>query len=504
MERTLEPGTVLWGHYRIERKLGAGGMGAVYAARNIHTMGDVALKILTHDSDFAVENFQFEATVGARIRKASGPNRNIVEVKDAGYRPGEKCRYIVMELLEGQSFAERVKPESPLSAPEVVDFVEQIARGLDAAHSCAEGDKPTPIVHRDIKPANLFLTTGSVVKILDFGLAKRVSASVATSGEARGTPLYMAPEQFMGAKVCPATDVWALGLVTFFLLTGHEFWNSARVTDATTLAVWEELQKSRASPSARFRELTGSDPTWTPAFDAWFARATEKMAHSRFPTAGAAAAALRKALLGKGREPRAMTPSVDPLGATETSPRLSAPVDRSVGAAKTDGPLTQSVVSFSRFTDKLGSSRVGWGLAVAVTAGLLFVLKLQTRRADVASPSPMISNDSPARGTAAQAAVEANPPSPAPPLASAVVERPSPPVAQHGSRTTRANVALSRSEPPPVAHSVAPPTESVEREPSVPPPTPSASVSLASASAPPASASVAPKTKPHENPLDKR
>src|SRR5690606_23236040 len=142
---------------------------------------------------------------------------------------GSKSPYLVMELLEGQTLAARVRERGPLTADEALRLLEQVAAGLDAAHGYREpGGVVKPIVHRDLKPENLFLARqhdGSVVvKILDYGIAKVLCDTTNVSQEVRGTPLFMAFEQITAGTLSPQTDVWALGLIAYYTLTGARYW----------------------------------------------------------------------------------------------------------------------------------------------------------------------------------------------------------------------------------------------------------------------------------------
>ncbi|HSN26305.1 MAG TPA: serine/threonine-protein kinase, partial [Kofleriaceae bacterium] len=184
------------GPYEIDRKIGAGGMGVVYGAKDERLGRSVAIKVLPAavigDAD-RLRRFEQEA------RTVGGLNHpNLVILHDVGRHEG--APYIVTELLSGQPLRARIA-ESPLSLRDVVRIAVDVARGLNAAHGSG-------IVHRDIKPDNIFLTRDGRVKILDFGIAKlrdldpALAATAATgSGVVIGTPGYMAPEQLTGAHI---------------------------------------------------------------------------------------------------------------------------------------------------------------------------------------------------------------------------------------------------------------------------------------------------------------
>jgi eukaryotic-like serine/threonine-protein kinase len=203
--------------YEIIEELGRGGMGVVYKARHLSLNRVVALKVILA-GDFAtaqeVYRFLLEAEVIARLR-----HPNIVQVHEVGTAPaaGAGCRpYIALEYLEGGTLAERLRGRA-LSPAEAVALVEPLARAAHAAHQAG-------VVHRDLKPANVLLTADGTPKIADFGLAKRLGDEGLThTGQAIGTPEYMAPEQAAGRshEVGPAADVWALGVTLYECLTGR-------------------------------------------------------------------------------------------------------------------------------------------------------------------------------------------------------------------------------------------------------------------------------------------
>jgi eukaryotic-like serine/threonine-protein kinase len=209
----LMPG-MLVGEYRIEGPLGRGGMGAVYAATHPVIGKRAAVKVLHAEmsaSKQSVERFVQEARA---VNQIGHPN--IVDIFAFGTLPGGRS-YYVMEWLQGETLRQRLD-RGRLSLGEALWLIESIATPLEAAH--AKG-----IVHRDLKPDNVFLIEGRdrpVVKLLDFGIAKLLTdASVRTqSGLIVGTPTYLSPEQARGMTVAPSSDVYALGVMAFELVTG--------------------------------------------------------------------------------------------------------------------------------------------------------------------------------------------------------------------------------------------------------------------------------------------
>src|SRR6188768_182176 len=214
-------GQLLAGKYRVERVLGQGGMGVVVAAHHIELDEVVALKFLLPEallSAEAVARFEREARAAVKIK-----SEHVARVTDVG-RLETGAPYMVMELLRGQDLAELLREQGPLSLADVADYLLQAGEAIAEAHALG-------IVHRDLKPANLFLTRradgSSCIKVLDFGISKLTNASanapqVMTSTLAvMGSPLYMSPEQLMSARnVDMRTDIWALGVICFELLTG--------------------------------------------------------------------------------------------------------------------------------------------------------------------------------------------------------------------------------------------------------------------------------------------
>ncbi len=212
-------GQVLAGKYRIVRLVGAGGMGAVYEAQNTWTERRVALKILRPelavDAD-RVRRFVQEAQNATRIA-----HPNIVEVLDLGREP-EGLYFMIQELMDGRDLRETLAIEARLGPASALDIAVPIMGGLVAAH--AEG-----IVHRDIKPENIVLARtqggGLVPKLIDFGLSKLMDETLDTQttlGAVVGTPQYMSPEQIAGERDLDGrTDVWAMGVVLYEMLTGR-------------------------------------------------------------------------------------------------------------------------------------------------------------------------------------------------------------------------------------------------------------------------------------------
>jgi len=196
-------------HYKIIDKLGQGGMGVVYKAEDNKLKRDVAIKFLPYQISSDAEErqrFEIEAQAAAALNH---PNiATIYSIEDSG-----KDVFIVMEFINGIELKEKIKKERP-ELEESQNIIEQIAEGLNAAHSKG-------IIHRDIKSANIMITQSGLIKIMDFGLAKIGGASQITKfGTTLGTTAYMSPEQARGEKVDTRTDIWSMGVIFYEMLTG--------------------------------------------------------------------------------------------------------------------------------------------------------------------------------------------------------------------------------------------------------------------------------------------
>lgn len=274
-------------------------MGAVFVAEQIATELTVAIKVLFPHilaSQDSVEKFQFEAKVAARVK-----SDHIVQVLDAGYDDESGLPFLVMELLDGKELDAVVQSQGPLSFAQAAEYIRQVAAGLDKAHAYVTKEGvPEPIVHRDLKPENLFLARRengeAIVKILDFGIAKVLSDNANVSQEIKGTPLFMAFEQATGKALSPQTDIWALGLIAFYLMTGEVYWKAASNPHADVSTLFAEVLNLPLDPPSRRATDLGRTTPWPPGFDAWFGRCVHRDPEARFASAGEAARELAVAL----------------------------------------------------------------------------------------------------------------------------------------------------------------------------------------------------------------
>ncbi|TQF06072.1 serine/threonine protein kinase [Kitasatospora acidiphila] len=199
---------VLADRYELVRFIGRGGMGEVWEGRDQVIGRPVAVKLLPHQvSPGSVDLFFREA------RTAGGLNhRSVVTVHDIGQDPADGTLFLVMEFVAGSNLAARLRADGPPPVPTAVDWADQTAAALGAAHQAN-------VVHRDLKPANLMLTAGGEVKVLDFGIARYMEGTNQSS-QVMGTLAYMAPERFDGAPGDARSDLYALGCVLHEFLTG--------------------------------------------------------------------------------------------------------------------------------------------------------------------------------------------------------------------------------------------------------------------------------------------
>jgi eukaryotic-like serine/threonine-protein kinase len=205
--------SVINGRYRVEGRLGVGGMSTVLLALDERLERHVAVKLLAEhlaDDPTFVSRFRREALSAARL-----VHPNIVQVFDSGFDESAHQHFIVMEYVPGQSCAEILRDRGHLDVEQAVDIVSQACRGLDYAHR-------NGVVHRDVKPGNLLVSESGVVKLADFGIARATGQSSITQvGSVLGTAAYLSPEQARGEEAGPQADLYSLGVVTYQLLSGR-------------------------------------------------------------------------------------------------------------------------------------------------------------------------------------------------------------------------------------------------------------------------------------------
>ena len=283
--------TVIAG-YRIEERIGRGGMGVVYRAEHLNLRRRAAIKIIAPDlaeSEGFRERFTREARIAAALQ-----HPNIVTVYDAGEVDG--LLYLAMQYIEGDDLAGMLRDEGRLRPYRAVDVCRQVAAALDAAHAMG-------LIHRDVKPANV-LIEGRTAFLTDFGLTKRLEGTrtqLTRAGDVVGTIHYVAPEQIEGTQVSARSDVYALGCLLYHCLAGQVPF--ARDTDVAV--IYAHLSEEPA-------KLSSLRPELPEGLDAVIAKALDKSPDRRFPSCGDMISAARAVLdvagpLGDTTPPRHST-----------------------------------------------------------------------------------------------------------------------------------------------------------------------------------------------------
>jgi len=343
---SLAPGTRV-GAYEIRSLIGAGGMGEVYRAHDPRLGRDVAIKVLpaSFSSDSSrLHRFEQEARAAASLN-----HPNILAVHDVGQQGGSP--YIVSELLDGVTLRERLRP-GPLPTRKAIDYAQQTARGLAAAH-----DKG--IIHRDLKPENIFITDDGRVKILDFGLAKLTrpetteGSQVLTQtvesvpGTVVGTVGYMSPEQVRGTPADARSDLFSFGAILYEMLSGKRAFHGNSAAETMSAIVREEPQ-----------ELLASNRSVPPALERIVRHCLEKNPSERFHSAHDVAfdlesvAALSAAFTTLPVKRRFHRVAAAVLGA------LALVAGAGLVARRTWGPAATAQPEFRRLTFRRGSIRM--------------------------------------------------------------------------------------------------------------------------------------------------
>jgi len=275
----FSPGSLVAGRYQIVRLIGSGGAGDVFEARDTRLGGSVALKTLKPwlaESPLQIARFRREIQNARKVT-----HHNVCRIFDMGVEPspdGHECFFLTMELLAGQSLADRLDAGRLFTVAEALPIAVQIAEGLQAAHDAG-------LVHRDLKPGHIMLLDTRAV-ITDFGIALSTAPDdvrLTESGEVVGTPQYMAPEQLDPGPAQPTTDIYAFGLILYEMLTG-------RGPFAEGKTPLESVLVRRMAPPRPIRELLPAiDPTW----EAAIMRCIEREPAQRFARAMDVATALR-------------------------------------------------------------------------------------------------------------------------------------------------------------------------------------------------------------------
>jgi serine/threonine-protein kinase len=326
-------GTTLDEKYRLDERLGTGGMGTVYRATHLLIDRPVAVKVLNPryvEDEAAQTRFRREARAAGRLQHA-----NAVTVTDFG-STSSGLVYIVMELLEGRTLRDVLAREAPLDVARAVSIMLQISSAVAAAHNAG-------VIHRDLKPANIFVVQRKdappFIKVLDFGIAKLAAEvleddddpqTLTQVGAMIGTPRYMSPEQCDGATLTPAADVYSLGIILYEMLTGTTPFNG---TSPLAIAI-----KHSSQPPRNLREFVSTIP---PALEQVVLHALEKKAEDRPKDAEA----FRQELYAVAER----------LG-LEHADVLSAPTFESLRSAGTETPSGRLVIDIERLRQSRAAS----------------------------------------------------------------------------------------------------------------------------------------------------
>jgi len=308
-DELLPPGTMLAGKYRIDRRIGSGGMGAVYAAWHEDLRRPVAVKVIArrHTNDARLlERFRREARMASQAR-----HPNIVEVLDLGQHEGRW--FLAMEMLEGIDLHEAIVLKKNYDPQELLPVIDPVLSALEHAHGLG-------LVHRDLKPENIYLArlpSGDIqVKLLDFGVVKvpdeGAQSQLTRTGTVVGTPEYMAPEQAMDAPVDARADLYAVGCVIYAMLCGRPPFQDKSVLRVLTSHVTE-----RPAPPSTIRRMEHGRKV-----DEVVLKALEKDPNRRYASAAEMREAVRALAAAMGNaayiSQRVTLPvGVDSLGATQ-------------------------------------------------------------------------------------------------------------------------------------------------------------------------------------------
>jgi hypothetical protein len=315
-------GMEIAGRYRLDRRLGAGGMSTVYLALDRVLERHVAVKLLAEhlaEDDGFIARFRREALAAAKL-----VHPNIVQVYDSGQDPDAHRYYIVMEYVEGQTLAQILRDRGRLPVGEAVGIVSQACEGLEYAHRHS-------VIHRDVKPGNLLINPDGIVKLADFGIAKAAEDSRITQiGSVLGTAAYLSPERAKGQEATVSTDVYSIGVVLYQALAGRVPYETGSLTELA-------LRQQEGDPEP----LALVNPEVGPELSRVVSQSLAADPAERYASAGDMRVAILEALRGRDsaatialeaaaaerREATALTQvaAADPTASTRVLPRAEPP-----------------------------------------------------------------------------------------------------------------------------------------------------------------------------------
>jgi eukaryotic-like serine/threonine-protein kinase len=301
----LEEGTVLAGRYTIVQTLGQGGMGAVYKAKDLELDRWVALKIIRPElarNPAIIDRFKQELLLSQRVT-----HRNVIRIYDLG--EGDGVKFITMEFIEGHDLRSLIRERKKFTPEEAVQIMEQVCLALDAAHD-------VEVIHRDLKPQNIMVDQTGRVLVMDFGLARTLEGDGMTqSGALGGTMEYMSPEQALGKTLDQRSDIFALGLIFYEMLTGQMPYRA----DSMLASLIKRTQE-------RVSSITDQDATVPRSLSNIVSKCLERDIDERYKTAKDLYADLQTWQGKRAGATLSFEPQVGPWGQDIPWPRIAAAV----------------------------------------------------------------------------------------------------------------------------------------------------------------------------------
>lgn len=280
----LAPGEVLLDRFRVVETLGRGAMGVVYRVDDLQSGEPRVVKLMSEsalENPRGVQRFEREASLGKLLE-----HPGIVSTLESGELPSGG-RYLIMEYARGDDLGEWLEEHPELDNEQRLDLCVQLLSAAAAAHAAG-------IVHRDLKPDNIRVSVsdeGPRLRILDFGISKSIALVASHTEAGLGTPIWTAPEQgASGYTPTKRDDVWSLGLLAFYILSGKVYWRSVARRESVAGVALELIRSEIQDASTRAADL-GANPLGA-GFDAWFSRCVNRNPEARFADAGAALEAL--------------------------------------------------------------------------------------------------------------------------------------------------------------------------------------------------------------------